>query len=204
MWSKSQFFEIQIDLPIDCNKTLAPLGSGIYPKCVYSLLSPAEIYVENNIQCWIEPSAIHQMPKIEAINLSDYCSWNDRQLKSNLDKIDFEVMEAKQAIRSPAIYKFDISSKIDELINLLSNTITDDYTVLIHKRAKAKRFIGGLRSSKSNYIGVNLNKNSWQALISLGKQKTYIGSFNKETIAAIAFDFYSIWFHGLEALTNFD
>ena len=101
-------------------------------------------------------------------------------------------METKQATRSPAIYKFDISSKIDELMNLLSNTITDDYTVLIHKRTKAKRYIGGLRSSKSNYIGVNLNKNSWQALISVEKKKTYIGSFNNEIIAAIAFDFYSI------------
>ena len=74
MLSKSQVFEMQIDLPIDYNRTLAPLNSMTYPEYAYSLAAPAEIYAESTTQFDIQPTVIHQVPTIEAIRLSDYCS----------------------------------------------------------------------------------------------------------------------------------
>ena len=203
MLSKSQVFEMQIDLPIDYNRTLAPLNSMTYPEYAYSLAAPAEIYAESTTQFDIQPTVIHQVPTIEAIRLSDYCSWDCLQVKTSFDTAKCKIISSKQALRSPAIYKYDISSKIDELLNLLS-TSADTSKPLIYKGIKNKYRAEGLRGSKSKYIGVTLNKNSWQALISVQKKKTYIGSFCEEIIAALAFDFYSISLHGLQALTNFD
>jgi hypothetical protein len=61
----------------------------------------------------------------------------------------------------------------------------------------------GKSKRRSRYIGVLRNGNRWQVLINVGKKKKYIGTYEKEKIAAIAHDFYSIGLNMLSAKTNF-
>ena len=57
---------------------------------------------------------------------------------------------------------------------------------------------------RSRFIGVSKNGPNWQALISINKKKTYIGTYRSEVQAAKAFDFYSLLLHSVTAKTNFD
>ena len=57
---------------------------------------------------------------------------------------------------------------------------------------------------RSLFIGVSKNGPNWQALISINKRKTYIGTYRSEAQAARAFDFYSLLLHSTTAKTNFD
>jgi len=43
----------------------------------------------------------------------------------------------------------------------------------------------------------------WQALISIKKKKTYIGTYLTQELAAKAYDFYCMLIHSLRAKTNF-
>jgi hypothetical protein len=47
------------------------------------------------------------------------------------------------------------------------------------------------------------NGDNWQALITINKKKTYLGTFLTEKEGALVFDFYSILLHSLDARTNF-
>lgn len=44
----------------------------------------------------------------------------------------------------------------------------------------------------------------WQVLIMIKNKKRYVGSYTNELEAAKAYDFTSIQYHGIRALTNFD
>ena len=59
-------------------------------------------------------------------------------------------------------------------------------------------------SSNLRISGVTWNGQLWQALITINKRKTYIGSYESERDAAIAFDFYCMLLHSLRAKTNFN
>jgi hypothetical protein len=56
---------------------------------------------------------------------------------------------------------------------------------------------------RSNYIGVCKNGPNWQALISIDKKKTYIGTYMTDKEAAEAYDFYCMMINGTRAKTNF-
>lgn len=73
--------------------------------------------------------------------------------------------------------------------------------VIIHGKKKAERKASSAR--RSNFIGVSKNGPNWQAMISICKRKAYIGTYQTEKEAGIAFDFYSIIIHSLDAKTNY-
>mmetsp|Transcript_25968 Transcript_25968/g.29982 ORF Transcript_25968/g.29982 Transcript_25968/m.29982 type:complete len:103 (-) Transcript_25968:39-347(-) len=73
--------------------------------------------------------------------------------------------------------------------------------VIVQGKKKAERKANSNR--RSNFIGVSKNGPNWQSMISIQKRKTYIGTYQTEKEAAIAFDFYSILIHSFEAKTNF-
>lgn len=92
--------------------------------------------------------------------------------------------------------------KAEELLKVLCSISSANVTVVAGKR-KAKSRQGPLSSKRSCFIGVSRNGPHWQALITINKRKTYIGSYQTEQQAAVAFDFYSILLHSLSAKTNF-
>ena len=94
-----------------------------------------------------------------------------------------------------------IDGKIPKIFESLYLINSED-SVLIH--GKQKLAPRGNSNRRSTFIGVFKNGPNWQALISIDKKKTYIGTYSTELDAAKAFDYYSILLHGLTAVTNFD
>ena len=92
--------------------------------------------------------------------------------------------------------------KADNLLQTIQ-TITIGDMVLVSAKKKAESKDGPLSSKRSSFIGVSRNGLHWQALITINKRKTYIGSYECEKDAAVAFDFFSILLHSFTAKTNF-
>ena len=69
------------------------------------------------------------------------------------------------------------------------------------KIKKTNIFLRKKRSSK--YRGVSKNGNHWQTLMMNNRNKSYIGTYNSEEIAARIYDFNSIKKKGINAKTNF-
>ena len=59
-------------------------------------------------------------------------------------------------------------------------TITIGDMVLMSAKKKTESKDGPLSSKRSSFIGVSRNGLHWQALITINKRKTYIGSFECE------------------------
>lgn len=70
-------------------------------------------------------------------------------------------------------------------------------------KAKRKHERQKRSNRRSNFIGVSKNGPSWQAMITVNRYKTYIGTYKSEKEAAVAFDFYSMLIHNLVGKTNF-
>lgn len=94
-------------------------------------------------------------------------------------------------------------NKADTLLRILQS-ITSTNVTLVTAKKKAESRRGPMSSKRSTYIGVSRNGPHWQALITIKKRKTYIGSYRTEEEAAIAFDFFSLLLHSLTAKTNFN
>ena len=92
-------------------------------------------------------------------------------------------------------------SRISWLCRLLEHVYDPD-VIIVKQAKKIQRKCHSLR--KSSYIGVSKNGPNWQAMISVDKRKSYIGTYNSEIEAAQAFDFYSLLTHGFSAKTNFN
>ena len=92
--------------------------------------------------------------------------------------------------------------KADNLLQTIQ-TITIGDMVLVSAKKKAESKDGLHSSKRSSFIGVSRNGLHWQALITINKRKTYIGSYECEKDAAVAFDFFSILLHSFTAKTNF-
>ena len=72
-------------------------------------------------------------------------------------------------------------------------------TVVFSKKKHERRKRSNRRS---HFIGVSKNGPSWQAMITVNRRKTYIGTYKDERDAAIAFDFYSMLIHNMMGKTN--
>ena len=75
--------------------------------------------------------------------------------------------------------------------------------IILEGKSKASRCADN-SFRRSMYIGVSRNGPNWQALISINRRKTYIGTFTTQLEAARAFDKYSIILNNLTAITNFN
>lgn len=85
----------------------------------------------------------------------------------------------------------NLERNIISILNELS-TMANTRPYVINGNRKAAQKAGGPISTRSQFIGVSRNGKAWQALISIRKRKTYIGTYPDERHAALAFDFYSI------------
>ena len=94
-----------------------------------------------------------------------------------------------------------LETKIVRLVDTLEQLVWDPNTIIIQGKKKAGRKADSAR--RSSFIGVSRNGPNWQAMISIQKRKAYIGTFSDEQEAGVAFDFYSILIHRLEAKTNY-
>lgn len=80
-----------------------------------------------------------------------------------------------------------------------------DSEVVIHPLAKkkAKSNCRKTKSVGSIYRGVSKNKHKWQVMIMGNFKKFYIGGIKTELEAAKLYDKLAIFYHGMEAKTNF-
>ena len=96
----------------------------------------------------------------------------------------------------------DFPNKADKLLEIIQS-IFDGNMVLVQANKKAESKDGSVSNKRSSFIGVSRNGVNWQALITINKRKTYIGSYESEKDAAVAFDFFSILLHSFTAKVNF-
>jgi hypothetical protein len=57
-------------------------------------------------------------------------------------------------------------------------------------------------SRRSQYIGVSKNGLNWQVLVNIGLNKHYIGTYEDEIEAAVAYDFYAFVLHPSIVITK--
>ena len=98
--------------------------------------------------------------------------------------------------------KNNFHRKADALLNTVQSIVANDMTLIAGKN-KAQSKDGPLSSKRSSFIGVSRNGAHWQALITINKRKTYIGSYESEKDAVFAFDLHSMLLLSLTAKTNF-
>ena len=123
------------------------------------------------------------------------CQWSDQILSKSC-----ELKLAK--LNKQSIDEAYLETKVQELVDLLDLLAWNPSVIIIHGKAKVERRANSRR--RSDYIGVSKNGPNWQSMISIQKKKIYIGTYQNEREAAIAFDFYSILIHHFDAKTNFN
>lgn len=146
----------------------------------------------------------------EQFFLDKYCLCDSQEAKTEVSPICEEADIPE--LSNPKTYKtskknllsrYDFPAKADALLNMLSGIDIPEGQPLISAGKKAEPKRGPVCSTRSGFIGVTRNGPQWQSLISVGKRKTYIGSYRTERECAMAFDFHSLLLHGLTAKTNF-
>ena len=141
-------------------------------------------------------------------NHSDFTnstSMNETQLRnyaSSLATSSNTTMTPNQYNKRRFLDTIDFQSFIETLLSTIKR-VTNENKVVVHGKRKSTAKVR-VSSRKSHYTGVFKNGDNWQALISIQKRKTYIGTYASELKAAKAFDFYSILLNNLTASTNFD
>ena len=141
-------------------------------------------------------------------NQPDYMavkSMNETQLNEyalSIGSTSKIIMVPTQYHKRRLLDTIDFQQNIEALLSTIKR-VTNEGKVVVHgKRMSTARLL--LSSRRSHYTGVFKNGDNWQALISIQKRKTYIGTYTNELEAAKVFDFYSILLNGITATTNFD
>ena len=96
----------------------------------------------------------------------------------------------------------DFQQNIAALLSTIKRVANENKMIVHGKRKSTAR--ARMSNRRSHYTGVFKNGDNWQALISIQKRKTYIGTYASELEAAKVFDFYSILLNNITATTNFD
>lgn len=144
--------------------------------------------------------------------LSKYCLCEVCLCESMLQSTSSQAMDDNSIVRSKHVpfrkesllisrYRFDL--KAEALYEHLMNSSLNDNDVFKVASRKAAPKSGPRCSTRSDYIGVSRNGDSWQSLINVGLRKTYIASYSDERDAAISFDFHSILLHRTRGKSNF-
>lgn len=111
--------------------------------------------------------------------------------------------EKKVIIKDRLITTKNLDGKAERLQKLLNKCRRRDQFIIFGRpkySAKTTQHI----STRSRYIGVTKNGKAWQALISINGRKTYLGTYEDQRKAAVAFDFHSILLKDFSAMTNFN
>lgn len=201
----------QLQLPIDSNRTLfLAHASRVEEKWAND--------VSQAISYWVPGRLFLQHKSIElstanydicshskpSLNLNDFCFWSS-PAETKIEKMSEECKlkpQTKKRKRNPLLQTKNLELNVLSLKQALLNDFTTHTYIIVGERKAAKK-AGGPISTRSKFIGVSRNGKSWQSLISIRKRKTYIGTFDLERHAGLAFDFYSILLCGLSAVTNF-
>ena len=130
---------------------------------------------------------------------------NETQLRnyvSALTTFSNTTMTPTQYYKRRFLDTIDFQSFVETLL-LTIKRVTNENKVVVHGKRKSTARVR-MSNRRSHYTGVFKNGDNWQALISIQKRKTYIGTYTNELEAAKVFDFYSILLNNITATTNFD
>lgn len=105
-----------------------------------------------------------------------------------------------KAVKGKVLSTENLELRMTYLLKALEE-ITDCDSLIVRATKKVQRRNRSTR--RSSFIGVSRNGPNWQAMISINKRKSYIGTYSSEKEAAVAFDYYSVIIHGLSAKTNY-
>jgi len=127
--------------------------------------------------------------QIENVNR---CSFSNKFNDSNLNK-DIK--------KNNLIYNNkDLLSNEKKIIKNNKNVYMNKF-IIKEKKLKKKKVVQNKRSSK--YRGVSKNGIGWQVLMMYKRNKSYIGTYYSEELAARIYDIVSIKRMGIKAKTNF-
>ena len=156
----------------------------LYPSAEYELGSVVDLSILNEYWIW------DLKAQVDCVK----CQWRDKILNKSFESLP-------PRLNKQNIDEEYLEIKAKELMDILNNFVWDPLMIVIHGKTKSERKANSNR--RSNYIGVSKNGPNWQSMISIQKRKAYIGTYQTEREPAIAFDFYSILAHNLDAKTNF-
>lgn len=139
---------------------------------------------------------------------SMYCLWIEQNYWLNQHPeqhatiLNFKPKKAILGSRVARVKSLNFDVSLQKLIRALENiTMSNDLIVSRKYKGQNRR---NASSKRTSYIGVSKNGPNWQALITINKKKTYIGTFMTEEQWARAFDFYSLLLNSFNAVTNFN
>ena len=169
----------------------------------------APVFTNNSVMLYLVPQQ-PVVPNLCRDVLEQYCMCFDNTVdrKDSLESNQIEPLSdtepsrvAKQVLcKKRILHTQNLDAECDTLEQLCGQ-LNHNETVLNGKQKSFRSTRIG--PERSRFIGVSKNGPNWQALISINKRKTYIGSFCSELEAAKAFDKYSILMNNLTAKTNF-
>lgn len=91
--------------------------------------------------------------------------------------------------------------------NLSFEQIKEKYDILnLDTKVRRSKTMQGVSTSKaksSKYVGVYLSRGKWYATIKFKKKKHYLGNFENEVDAGMAYDKKAVEFYGITATVNF-
>ena len=176
-------------------------GYGIYQNTLISMAQP------------IIPLMVWNNNSIQQFDLHDdmqkYCEWKEdsnskSSQTSSVESLDIWVTPKKQARikRKKENFKEEFIAYSNNILKRIDD-IKDINKTILHKSEKPAKSKNSKHPEKrSKYIGVSKNGNNWQALVVIGPNKVYLGTYKNEIEASYVFDFYSIISHFTEAKVN--
>lgn len=149
-----------------------------------------------------------QLEQWVALEMQKYWDCGVVQTSTCLPKKCLQSKKPKDGIKKKSNKRLlldekDLEKNLNTLLQDLEGVFNPHATIVNGKR-KAAWKANSYSQRRSMYIGVAKNGPNWQALISINKRKTYIGTYRTEFEAAMVFDFYSLMLHSVKAKTNFD
>ena len=122
----------------------------------------------------------------------------------------FNVIHTKKPKKKSMKKKINQTENNNEIKVLKNNKVVYVNTFLLNSYSTSKNikkmdkiaFIGRNKRS-SRYRGVSKNGNQWQVLMMINKNKSYIGSYPSEELAARIYDILALKSRGINARTNF-
>ena len=112
--------------------------------------------------------------------LQQYCFWTNVEHSKELMEVQ-SITPQRNSIKPKGnkillIKRNNFPSKAGDLLKAIQTIAIGDMVLVLGKK-KAESKSSSLSNKRSSFIGVFRNGLHWQALISINKRKTYIGSY---------------------------